>query len=167
MASTSADLIEIVRFLNGIFSKNFTQVIADSTRAFGVGPPCLSTRDVSREPELTPMRIGIFFRLAALAIFVRRSLSLMLPGLIRILSAPFSIERRARFGSKWMSATIGTWVRRLICLRARAAFLVGTATRTKSAPSFSRARICLMVCATFSVLVSHIDWIVIFLCLLM
>jgi len=48
-------------------------------------------------------------------------------------------------------------MRRLILERARAAFSLGIATRTRSAPSFSRARICLTVCAMFSVFVSHID----------
>jgi len=105
VVSTSVDLIEIVRFWRfadgkRIFSKNFTHVIADSVRAWAVGPPCLSIRRVSSEPELTPILIETFFLFASFAILIRASLSAMFPGLIRILSAPLLIAEIARAGLK-------------------------------------------------------------------
>ena len=62
----------------------------------------------SSEPALTPMRIGTFFWAARRMIAFSFSLPPMLPGLMRMPWAPFSMAPRAREASKWMSAITGS-----------------------------------------------------------
>ena len=69
---------------------------AESTMAWGVTPPYFSNRGFSREPPLTPMRMGMFRRAQAWATAFTRSAPPMLPGLMRILSAPAATHSRAR-----------------------------------------------------------------------
>ena len=75
---------------------------------WGVTPPYFARISFSMEPEFTPMRTGMrcCFRQSASA----RTLASppMLPGLMRTLAMPFSMERMASLWSKWMSATSGT-----------------------------------------------------------
>ena len=154
VVSMSGLFIERTRFLKALSSKNLVHFMVVLTRSFGVGLRL-------NEPEFIPIRIGILCFFASVMIALSFSLSLMLAGLMRILSAPFLMAARARSGSKWMSAMRGIEMRVLIFGRASAAFLFGIAMRMRSQPSFSSSFICLTVCATFSVGVSHIDWIVI------
>ena len=74
---------------------------ADSTRASGVALPYLAIRRLSREPALTPMRMGIPASLAARAISpTLSSNALMLPGLTRTAAHPASIAANTYFGWK-------------------------------------------------------------------
>ena len=66
-----------------------------STNPSSVTPPYLAMRCFSREPLLTPTLIGIFLSLATATTLARFSLEPMLPGLILILSAPFSMAAMA------------------------------------------------------------------------
>ena len=59
--------------------------------ASAVTPPYFSIRSFSRDPEFTPTLIGIFLDLAASTTAFTLSRLPMLPGLILILSAPFSM----------------------------------------------------------------------------
>ena len=69
---------------------------AESTMAWGVTPPYLARMGFSREPPLTPMRMGMFLRAQARATAFTRSAPPMLPGLMRTVSAPASTHSRAR-----------------------------------------------------------------------
>ena len=62
----------------------------------GVTPPYLASRGFSREPPLTPMRMGMPRRAQASATAFTRSGSPMLPGLMRTLSQPAATHSRAR-----------------------------------------------------------------------
>ncbi len=64
---------------------------ADSTNASGVALPYFSIRRLSKDPALTPMRIGVPQSAAALAISPTRSSNcLMLPGFTRTPAHPAS-----------------------------------------------------------------------------
>ena len=81
---------------------------ADSTSASGVALPYFSSRRLSREPALTPIRIGMPASPAALAISLTLSSNcLMLPGLTRTAAQPASIAAKTYLGWKWMSAMTG------------------------------------------------------------
>ena len=77
------------------FSSSETWYRALSTRASGVGEPYFARMCFSKEPELTPMRMGMFFRRQASATAFTRLSSPMLPGLMRILSMPATTASRA------------------------------------------------------------------------
>src|SRR5699024_6192482 len=104
---------------------------ADSTRASGVALPYLSSRRLSREPALTPIRIGVLASAAALAISATLSSNrLMLPGLTRTAAHPASMAANTYLGWKWMSAMTGICDFAAMIGSASASSLVGTATRT-------------------------------------
>ena len=77
-------------------STTATSFNALSTRASAVTPPYFARRSFSREPLFTPTRIGIPYSFALSTTAFTRSLAPMLPGLMRILSAPLSIAAIAR-----------------------------------------------------------------------
>ena len=66
-----------------------------STRPSAVTPPYLARISFSREPEFTPTRIGIPRSAALSTTALMRSLEPIFPGLMRILSAPFSMAATA------------------------------------------------------------------------
>ena len=76
------------------FSKR-TWPMALSTRAWAVTPPYFLSNSFSSEPPLTPMRMGMPRSRQASATARTRSFDPMLPGLMRILSAPCSTQARA------------------------------------------------------------------------
>ena len=69
--------------------------MALSTSASAVTPPYLASRSFSKDPPLTPMRMGMPRSRQASATARTRSFDPMLPGLMRILSAPCSAHTRA------------------------------------------------------------------------
>ena len=93
---TSEDLILITRLSYPISSIIFTLSNALSTMPSAVTPWYFSTRSFSRDPLFTPTRIGIFRLFASSTTAFTRSALPIFPGLIRILSAPFSIAAIAR-----------------------------------------------------------------------
>ena len=93
---TSEDLILMTRLSYPISSIIFTLSNALSTIPSAVTPWYFSTRSFSKEPLLTPTRIGICRSLAASTTACTRSLFPIFPGLIRILSAPCSIAAIAK-----------------------------------------------------------------------
>ena len=95
VVGTEEDFMEMQMSSNPYFSSKATWPRALSTRASGVGPPYFSNRGFSREPPLTPMRMGMPRSLQALATASTRSSEPMLPGLMRILSMPPSTAVRA------------------------------------------------------------------------
>ena len=131
---------------------------ADSTSASGVALPYFSRNRLSREPALTPIRIGIPAAPAALATSATRpSNSLMLPGFTRTAAQPASMAAKMYFGWKWMSAITGIWLLRAISARASASSWRGHATRTMLQPVAVNSAICCSVALTSWVLVVHID----------
>ena len=66
-----------------------------STIASGVGEPYFARISFSIEPELTPMRIGMFFLRHISATALTRSSEPMLPGLMRIALTPASAAASA------------------------------------------------------------------------
>ena len=69
----------------------FTLSRALSTSPSAVTPPYFATSSFSREPEFTPTRIGTLWAFAHITTALMRSMLPMLPGLMRIASAPFSM----------------------------------------------------------------------------
>ena len=123
------------------FSSRAAWPMALSARARAVTPPYFPSSSFSREPPLTPMRMGIRPSRQASATARTWSSPPMLPGLMRILSTPRAAHSRASRWSKWMSATRGMWIRLLMLSMALAAAMSGTATRTISHPAASSRRI--------------------------
>ena len=68
---------------------------ADSTIASGQTPPYLASRGFSKEPPLTPMRMGTPRWAQAWATAFTWSAPPMFPGLMRTLSAPAAMASRA------------------------------------------------------------------------
>ena len=93
--NTSEDLILMTRLSYPKSSIMCTLSSALSTMPSAVTPPYFSINGFSREPLLTPTRMGIFRSFAASTTAFTRSVLPILPGLIRILSAPFSMAARA------------------------------------------------------------------------
>ena len=86
--STDEDLSEITISVKSNFSSSDAWYSALAHSASAVGAPYFARIDFSTEPELTPMRIGIFFSRQICATAFTRSSPPMLPGLMRILSTP-------------------------------------------------------------------------------
>src|SRR3954452_2304595 len=139
-------------------SRILASFIADSTSASGVGRPYFSRRSFSREPALTPMRIGTPRAFASRAISRTLSWYLMFPGLIRRPWTPASSAAIAYFHWKWMSATTGIVACSAIWTSASASSQCGTATRTIWQPVATSAAICWSVAFTSAVFVVVIDW---------
>ncbi len=156
---TSLLFAEMMRFLKFSFSKNLIQRFAERARAFGEWGACFWAKSFSSEPSFTPIRIAAWCFFADLMISRKAFLFAMFPGLMRILSAPFSRARIASRGLKWISAISGIEIFFLMLERAFAAFSVGTATRISSHPAFSSFLIWEIVARMSSVFVLHIDWI--------
>ena len=93
---TSEDLILMTRLSYPISSISFTLSKALSTSPSAVTPWYFSTRSFSKEPLFTPTRIGMLRSFATSTTAFTRSALPIFPGLIRILSAPFSIAAIAR-----------------------------------------------------------------------
>jgi hypothetical protein len=93
--NTSEDLILMTRLSYPKSSIMCTLSSALSTMPSAVTPPYFSINGFSREPLLTPTRMGIFRSFAASTTAFTRSVLPILPGLIRILSAPFSMAASA------------------------------------------------------------------------
>ena len=93
---TSEDLILMTRLSYPISSISFTLSKALSTSPSAVTPWYFSTRFFSKEPLFTPTRIGMLRSFATSTTAFTRSALPILPGLMRILSAPFSIAAIAR-----------------------------------------------------------------------
>ncbi|MPN63279.1 hypothetical protein SDC9_211036 [bioreactor metagenome] len=93
---TSEDLMLTTRLSYPISSIMCTLSMALSTRPSAVTPLYFSTRCFSREPLFTPTRIGTWYSFALSTTACTRSLAPIFPGLILILSAPFSIAAIAR-----------------------------------------------------------------------
>ena len=104
---TSEAFSEITISSNRSDSSIATCRSALSTIAAAVGPPYRSSRSFSRDPEFTPIRIGIPRSCAARATASTRARAPMFPGLIRSLSTPRAIASNASRWLKWMSATKG------------------------------------------------------------
>ena len=81
----------ITRFSYPSSSIILTLSSALSTIPSAVTPPYFSRRFFSSEPLLTPTRMGIFLSFATFTTAATFSRDPMLPGLMRILSAPFSM----------------------------------------------------------------------------
>src|SRR5690606_35427580 len=119
---------------------------ADSTSASGVALPYFCSNRGSREPALTPMRIGTPASAAALAISPTLSSNfLMLPGLTRTAAHPASMAAKTYFGWKWMSAITGICDFVAIAGSASASSALGQATRTMSQPAAVSSAICCSV----------------------
>ena len=93
--STSEDLILMTRLSYPRSSIMCTLSSALSTIPSAVTPPYFSTSGFSREPLFTPTRIGIFLSFAASTTAFTLSGFPIFPGLMRILSAPFSMAASA------------------------------------------------------------------------
>ena len=125
--------------------------MADSSIASPVGSVYLRWISFSKEPALTPMRIGILWCLAQ-ATTSRTLASLpILPGLIRKQSAPASATASAILWSKCTSAISGTLTCLRISLKALTVSIVGVDTRIISAPASTQRWICATVAATSQV----------------
>ncbi len=131
---------------------------ADSASASGVALPYFWSRRRSSEPAFTPMRIGVPWSLAALAISLTWSSNfLMLPGLTRTAAQPASIAAKTYLGWKWMSAMTGICDFLAITGRASASSWVGQATRTIWQPDAVSSAICWRVAPMSDVRVVVID----------
>ena len=93
----------------------------------------------SREPALTPMRMGTPRSWASVATARMWAGLRMLPGLRRRQATPASRAARARRYWKWMSATMGTGERGTMAARPTAASASLTVQRTMSAPAPARS----------------------------
>ena len=89
--SLEKDLILITRLSYSIRSIQATLSNALSTSPSAVTPPYFSIKAFSRDPLFTPTRIGTPYSRAFFTTARTRSSLPMLPGLIRILSAPHSM----------------------------------------------------------------------------
>src|SRR4051812_15945048 len=131
---------------------------ARSTSASGGALPYVSSRRLSSDPALTPMRIGTPASPAALAIsFTLSSNCLMLPGLTRTPAQPASIAAKTYLGWKWMSAITGICECLAISGSASASSWLGQATRTIWQPDAVSSAICCSVALTSAVNVVVID----------
>ena len=138
------------------FSSRATSSRALSTRARADLPYfCRCSR--SMLPVLAPTRTGMPCARTQSATRRTAASPPMLPGLMRILSAPFSTESTARSAEKWISATIGTGERPRSARIARASASSRTATRTISQPAAYNLPICSSVRATSDVGVVVMD----------
>src|SRR3954470_16277024 len=129
-----------------------------STSASGVARPYFSSRRLSRDPALTPMRMGVCAAPAASAIsFTLSSNCRMLPGLTRTAAQPASIAAKTYLGWKWMSAMTGICDFLAIAGSASTSSCDGTATRTIWQPAAVSSAICCSVAFTSAVSVVVID----------
>ena len=141
MYGTLVDLIETLKLVKSRPSISSTNSIAAATSASTGASRSSACRCLGSEPELTPIRIGTFFRLASAATSATLSRPPMLPGLRRIAWAPASIAFSASVWLKWMSAITGIGDSATIVRSASASFSRGTAQRTTSAPASATLRI--------------------------
>ncbi len=129
-----------------------------STSASGVALPYFCSRRLSSDPAFTPIRIGVPWSFAALAISLTWSSNfLMLPGFTRTAAHPASIAANTYFGWKWMSAITGICDLRAIVASASASSCVGHATRTIWHPAAVSSAICCSVAPMSEVRVVVID----------
>src|SRR5579875_3533578 len=159
MTTGSWCLTEILKSRKPCSSNSEASQSADSTSASGVALPYFSSKRLSSEPALTPIRIEMPASLAALAIAATWSSNfLMLPGFTRTPAQPASIAAKTYLGWKWMSAITGIWLCLAISGSASASSWDGTATRTMSQPVAVSSAICWRVALTSAVSVVVIDW---------
>ena len=92
---TSVDLTEIFMSRKSRSSSMRTCLIALSTRASAVGCLCFLSMSFSREPEFTPILMGILLPLQASTTAFILYLAPMFPGFILIPSTPCLIDSRA------------------------------------------------------------------------
>src|SRR5215211_53466 len=155
---TLVDLIETLKFVKSsrsISSTNSTAAVTSASTGFSRSSPC---RCLGSEPELTPMRIGVPWRLASSATSATFSGPPMLPGFRRTQWAPASIALSASVWLKWMSAITGIGDSLTIILSASTSLSRGTATRTMSAPASATVRIWSIVAWRLAVSVLGIVW---------
>src|SRR3954466_5251729 len=158
MTTGSLCLTEILMSRKSCSSNSEHSHSADSTRASAVALPYFSSRRLSREPALTPMRIGMPAAEAALAISLTLSSNCrMLPGLTRTAAQPASIAANTYFGWKWMSAITGICDFFAIAGSASTSSWLGTATRTIWQPEAVSSAICCKVALMSAVSVVVID----------
>src|SRR3954452_24732036 len=158
MTTGSLCLTEILMSRKPCSSKREHSQSADSTSASGVARPYFASRRLSKEPALTPMRIGMPASPAALAISLTLSSNcLMLPGLTRTAAQPASMAAKTYLGWKWMSAITGICDLRAMVARASASSCVGQATRTIWQPDAVSSAICWSVAPMSEVRVVVID----------
>ena len=159
MTTGSLCLTEILMSRKPCSSNSEHSHSADSASASGVALPCFSSSRLSRDPALTPIRIGMPAADAALAISpTLSSNALMLPGLTRTAAQPASMAAKTYLGWKWMSAMTGICDLRAIVGSASASSWVGQATRTMSQPVAVSSAICCSVALMSVVCVVVIDW---------
>src|SRR6266536_4227166 len=152
MTTGSLCFTEILMSRNPCSSNREHSHNADSTSASGVALPYFWSSRGSREPALTPIRIGTPAAVAALAISPTLSSNfLMLPGLTRTAAQPASIAAKTYLGWKWMSAITGICDLRAIGASASASSCDGTATRTIGQPAAVSSAICWRVALTSAV----------------
>ncbi len=136
---TLVDLIDTLKFVKSRPSISSTNSTPAVTRASTEFSRSSSWRCFGREPEFTPIRMGVPRLLASSATSATLSRPPMLPGLSRMQSAPASIALRASVWLKWMSAMTGIGDFLTITFRASMSLSRGTATRTMSAPASATA----------------------------
>ena len=95
VTGTEEHLTEMQISVKSNFSSSAAWPSALSARASLVAPPYFFSSSFSRDPPLTPMRMGIPARRQASATACTRSSPPMLPGLRRILSMPWATHSRA------------------------------------------------------------------------
>src|SRR6185437_10910441 len=158
MTTGSWCLTEILMSVKPCSSNSEHSHSADSTSASGVAFPYLAISRLSRDPALTPIRIGVPEAEAALAISATlSSKALMLPGFTRTAAHPASIAANTYLGWKWMSAITGICDFRAIAGSASASSWLGQATRTMSQPEAVSSAICCRVALMSAVRVVVID----------
>src|SRR5215207_2189463 len=131
-----------------ISATNSTAAVTSASTGFSRSSSC---RCLGREPEFTPIRIGVPFSFAFTATSATFSRPPMLPGLRRMQWAPASIAFSARVWLKWMSAMIGIGDSLTIVFSASTSCSRGTAQRTMSAPASATLRICSIVAVRLAV----------------
>lgn len=92
---TSEHLTEMQMSSKSNLFKRATWPMALSTNASAVTPPYLARRSFSRDPPLTPMRMGMDFWRQMSATAFTFSSPPMLPGLMRMASMPRSAHAKA------------------------------------------------------------------------
>src|SRR6476620_2084917 len=158
MTTGSLCLTEILMSWKSCSANRLASHSADSTRASGVALPYFSSRRLSSDPALTPIRIGVPWSRAAAAISLTWSSNLrMLPGFTRTAAQPASMAANTYLGWKWMSAITGIWLLRAMAGSASASSWLGQATRTMSHPDAVSSAICCNVALMSEVTVVHID----------
>ncbi|CAM5654774.1 hypothetical protein STENM223S_04107 [Streptomyces tendae] len=158
MTTGSLCLTEILMSRKSCSSKSDASHRADSARASGVAFPYFWSSRRSREPAFTPMRMGVPWSFAALAISLTLSSNcLMLPGLTRTAAQPASMAAKTYLGWKWMSAITGICDFLAITGSASASSCVGQATRTIWQPDAVSSAICWRVAPMSEVRVVVID----------